>query len=589
MRKLCLPLLVWGIVLGLVGCTRSTQESPTTLNLDLPQKIKGLDPSQTDDLYSSTAVSYAYDGLLKYHYLKRPYVLEANIATAMPTVSADGKTLTFKLRTGILFQDDPSFKATNGKGRELVAQDFIYSFMRLADPKNSSPGWWIFDGKIVGLNEWRDEASKSGKSDYTKKVEGLRALDRYTLQIELKARSEQFLYALAMSYTFPVPQEAVEFYGADFIRTPVGTGPYVLDRKASDISSKLVWVKNPTYRDEFYPREGEAGDKELGLLDDAGKKLPLAEKVILNIIPETQPRWLNFLAGKLDRAEVPKDNIAQAVHPDGKTTDELKKQSIRMQRVPQLEIVRETFNLHDPLMKNKLLRQAISLAINVDQIIELFYGGQATPLFGPIPQGIVGYDPNLKNPYRQHDLEKAKQMLAKAGYPEGKGLTPIEYASVSRTVDRQQAEYMQKQLSEIGVQLKLTFYTWPEFQQVIKNRKAQMWGWAWGADYPDGENFLQLFYSKNLTPGPNDSSYENPVYDRLYEQALSMRNTPERTTIYRKMAEILVEDAVNIWKVSRMKLIAVNPWLKGDKYHEMENGYVRYMRVDPELKKKHAK
>lgn len=567
------------------GCTSSSKKDPPgTLRLSTSAKIKGLDPVFADDLYSGTETGRVYEGLLQYHYLKRPYILIPNLAESMPEVSTDGKTYTFYLKKGVLFQDDPCFKSTAGKGRELTAEDVVYSFMRLADPKLASSGWWIFDGKIAGLNEWREEASKSGSANYGKSVSGLRATNRYTIQLQLTQRSAQFLYFLAMPFTGIVPKEAVDHYGKEFINHPVGTGPFQLAEY--NPASKLVWVKNPTYRLVKYPSEGEPGDKEAGLLEDGGKPLPLSEKIIVQVFIESQPQWLSFLSGKLDASGIPKDNFSQAITPAKELSSELKAKGIRLVRSPQLDITHESFNMTDPLVgKNKLLRQALSLAHNEEEIINIFYNGRAVAAQGPIPPGLAGYDPDFKNAYRQFNLAKAKALLAKAGYPEGKGLPPIEYATLADSTSRQMVEFLQKSLDAIGVKLKVNTYSWPEFQASVKNRRGQMWGFAWGADYPDAENFLQLFYSKNVSPGPNDSNYSNPTFDKLYEKSLLLQDSPRRTALYQQMANILIEDCPWIFGAHRLSYGLVQSWLKNYKLHDFDHGRAKYYRVDPALKK----
>ena len=584
-QRLIATLLVLGTACSFFACTmKSKLDPPNTIHTYSIAKIKGLDPIFADDLYSGQEVGRVYEGLLQYHYLKRPYILIPHLAEILPEVSSDGKMLTFHLKKGVLFQDDPSFKATGGKGREMTAEDVVYSWKRLADPKLSSSGWWIFDGKIIGLNEWRNASSKAGSTDYSQAVEGLRALDRYTVQIKLIQRSAQFLYFLAMPFSAIVPREAVDTYGKEFLNHPVGTGPFKLQE--FNPSSKLVWVKNPTYRRELYPSEGEPGDKEAGLLEDAGKPLPLSDKVIVQIIIESQPQWLNFLAGKLDSSSIPKDNFSQAITASKELTLELKAKGIHLIKAPDVDITHESFNMSDPLMgKNKLLRQALSLAYDQEEVIKLFYNGRAIAAQGPIPPGLAGYDPDFTNPYRQFNVAKAKDLLAKAGYPGGKGLPPIEYATIADSTSRQMNEFLERSLSAIGVSLKVNSYSWPEFNAAIKNRKGQMWGYAWGGDYPDAENFLQLFYSKNSSPGPNDSNYSNPEFDKLYEKSLTLQDTPERTALYRQMAKIVIEDCPWIFGSYRLAYVLVQPWLKNVKVHDFDHGRIKYYRVDASLKK----
>ena len=579
-------ILTLALLVVISACTKHEKEPANTVHVATPEKIKGLDPAMAGDLYSGDEVGKTYEGLLQYHYLKRPYQLTPALAEEMPTYSADHKTLTFKIRKGVLFQDDPCFKETNGKGRELTAEDFIYSFKRIADPKTLSEGWWIFENRVVGLNAWRDEASKSGKTDYSKSIEGLQAPDKYTLQIKLKEASTQFLYYLAMTFAYVIPHEAVEMYKDDFARNPVGTGPFVYDRKNSNLGSRLIWNKNPTYRKEFYPSEGAPGDKEEGLLADAGKPLPMSDRIVVNVFVEPQPMWLNFMSGKLDISGIPKDNYDQAFGADKKLHPDLEQKNIVLHKEPQLDITHESFNLSDPILgKNKYLRQALSMVVNAEQLVDLFYNGRAIAAQGPIPPGLAGYDPTFKNPYRQFNIEKAKELMKKAGYPNGEGLPPIEYNTLSSSTYRQITEYVEKSFAVLGVKLKVNTYTWPEFLAALKNKKGQMWGYAWGADYPDAENFLQLFYSKNVAPGPNDSNYSNPEFDKLYEASLKLHDGAPRTALYQKMVKMLVEDAPWIWAVHRIKYTLSQPWTRNYKLHELEHSMTKYLKIDQTAKK----
>jgi oligopeptide transport system substrate-binding protein len=569
---------------SLCACTSKSKEPANTLHIATPSKIKGIDPIYADDLYGGDEAGRVYEALLQYNYLKRPYVVEPNLAESMPEMSADGKMYTFKLKKGVLFQDDPCFKETGGKGREFTADDVIYSYKRLADPKLTSSGWWIFDGKILGLNEWHDGMANAATVDYSKPIEGLKALDRYTLQIKLKQRSYQFLYFLTMPFTFIVPHEAVEYYGKDFVNHPVGTGPYKLTE--FNPSSRLIWDRNPTYRKELYPSEGMPGDKEAGLLEDAGKPLPLADRIMVEIIEEDQPRWLNFVSGKLDYLAIPKDNRAQAVGPDNQLKPEYKAKGLKLERAPILEVTHVTFNMADPLMgKNKLLRQALSLAYDQETFDQLFYNGWAVKAEGPIPPGLAGYDPNYKNPYRAFNLQKAKDLLAKAGYPGGKGLPTLEVAAQANSTDRQMTEYMEKAFEALGVKLNISQYSWPQFLDAVKNKKAQLWAFSWLADYPDAEDFLQLFYSKNASPGSNDANYNNPEFDKLYEKSLTLPDGPARTQIYKQAAQLVIEDCPWIFGASRLDFTLTQPWMKNFKYNDVDLGRGKYHHIDPALRK----
>jgi len=568
------------------SCSSKSKEPANTLHISSIAKIKGLDPVLAgDDLYASEEVSRVYDTLYQYEYLKRPYVLEPAIAEAMPQMSGDGKTITVKLKKGILFQDDPSFSETGGKGRELTAQDVVYSFERVADPKLNSPGWWIFDGKVVGLNQWHDDMVKAAATDYSKPIEGFKALDRYTVQIKLNQRNYQFFYVLAMPYVGIVPHEAVDHYGKDFVNHPVGSGPFKL--KEFNPSSRLVWDRNPTYRKETYPTAGELDDQKNGLLSEAGKTLPLSDRIVINIIEEDQPRWLNFLSKKLDVLVIPKDNFTQVVGKDDELLPEYKNQGMILQKTPLLETVHITLNMADPVIgKNKFLRQALSQAFDSKGMIDLFYNGAALAAQGPIPPGLSGYDPNLKNPYLQANVAKAKELMSKAGYPNGEGLAPLEVLSQSDTTDRQINEYMEKQFGQIGVKFNNNEGSWPQFQDAVKNKKGQVWSFSWSADYPDAEDFLQLFYSKNSSPGSNDSNYSNPEYDKLYDKALTLPDSPARTVIYQQMVKMVNEDCPWIPFAHRVWHVMEHPWVHGYKYSDVISNRWKYVGVDPALRNK---
>ncbi|MES2856815.1 MAG: ABC transporter substrate-binding protein, partial [Bdellovibrionota bacterium] len=342
--------LVLAFVTGCTKCSRTVDENDTTLNVYVPVNVKGIDPIRADDLYSSTVVQNVFDTLLQYHYLKRPLELEPMAAEALPVASDGGLTHTFKIKKGIKFHDNAAFP--DGKGRELVAQDFIYSFKRLADPKNASQGFWIFDGYIKGLNEWV-EAMRSGKATYETPIEGFSAPDANTLVIKLNKPYYQLYYVLAMGFASAVPKEAIDKYGEEFLNNPVGTGPFMLE-KASDWvrNSKITLKRNPNYREELYPSEGEATDKAAGLLEDAGKKLPFAQTLIFNEIIESQPRWQNFMKGNLEFLEIPNDNFESAVTKEdrNKLQPDLINKGISLSITPNLDITYIGFNMKDPII-----------------------------------------------------------------------------------------------------------------------------------------------------------------------------------------------------------------------------------------------
>lgn len=566
------------VALAMTGCTKKRfDENDNTLNIVIKANIKGLDPIYADDQYSATVIAQMLEGLLQYNYLKRPFTLEPKLAEAMPEISKDGLTYTFKIKKGIKFHDNAAFK--DGKGREVTAQDFIYSWKRLADPRNTSGGFWIFDGKIKGLNEWAT-ALKAEKATYDTPVEGLTAPDANTLVIKLIAPYHQLGYVLTMPFAAVLPREAVEKYGKELLNNPVGTGPYMLE-KASDWvrNSKITMKKNPNYRDDVYPSEGGPGDAEKGLLADAGKKLPLSDKLVINEIVEDQPRWQNGLKGNFDYFEIPKDNFENAVK-DNKIAPELGAKGMGLDITPGLDITYIGFNLLDPAFKNKLVRQAMSRAFDTKTYINKFLNGRGIAAQGPVPPGIDGQEDSFKNPNAQFDVASAKALLAKAGYPDGKGFPELTYEALSDSTGRQGAEFFAQQMAQIGIKVKINSNTWPQFQAKIKAQKAQLFGIAWGADYPDAQNFFQLFYSKNKSPGPNDTSFNNPEFDRIYEASLKLPPGEERTKLYFKLRDIVADECPWVLNAHRLLYKVVHGWLHNFKWTEVGYDYPKYMRVD---------
>ncbi len=578
---------IWGFVVLVLfiaaSCTKNNSEADgeKVLYISTPAKVKGFDPNEASDLYSGNEVARVYEGLLQFHYLKRPYTLAPNLAEAMPTVSTDGLTYTFKLKKGVLFHDNACFP--QGKGREMTSADVVYSIKRLADPKLQSKGWWLVDGKIAGLNDWREKNADAELVDYEAEIPGVKAIDSHTVQFKLTKPFPQFLYALAMPFTSVVPKEAVEKYGAEFLNNPVGTGPFTTETYTQ--SNKIVYTKNPKYRDEFYPSEGEEGDEAKGLLKDKGKKLPLVDKLVVSIITEEQTRWLNFLKGKLDTMSIPAEQFNQVIIPGKGLAEDFTKKGIRAEKKVGLDVTYNAFNHEHKLFKNNLkLRQAMSAAYDRDKINKNFFYGISVPAQSIVPPNIAGHIEGFKGPYQNLDLEKAKKLLAEAGYPNGKGLPEITYHYKYDTKARQMTEMFQQMMSKIGIKIKPMGVTWPELMKLVNTKQTMMFGMAWGADYPDAENFLQLLYSPNQAPGSNGSNFHDPEFDKMYEKASVMGDTPERTALYEKMYKYAAEKTPLIFGFHRVGYGLLHSWLKNFKFTEFTHGISKYYDIDMKTK-----
>jgi ABC-type transport system substrate-binding protein len=595
------PLAVCAAALALAGgCDEAKEPDARFVSV---AEIKGFDPIFCNDQYSSGAQVQVYEGLFEFSYLKRPLALEPLLAAAMPEISPDGLVYTFKLRDAV-FQDDPCFPG--GKGRAVAAQDLVWCWKRLmADP--SSTGAWIFEGKIKGLDEWAAKAQKRVREPdlfdrvnehyavesplmapiMAEEVAGLSAVDANTLRVELTEPYPQFMWTTAMSFTVAYPHEAVERYGIDFMNHPVGTGAYrVEDYWIFD--HKITFVRNPTWHGGTYPAEGEPGDKELGLLDDAGKALPFLDRIEFVTIVESQPRWLRFLAGNVDRVETEREIWEKAMTEKGELKRELADKGIWVQKQPMADIAFTSFNMDDAVIgapageRGRKVRQAMSLAFDQALWIKVMRNGfWAIPARGPVPPAVAGYVGDVGDSFTGHDVARARRLLEEAGYPGGRGIPALGYEAYSSdAVARTGDEIFRNSMKDIGIEVDIHSNTWDQFDDKVKKKAAQVFGMAWAADYPDAQNFLQLFYGPNESPGPNNSNYKNPAYDKLYDEMKLMQPGPARDDVIRKMLKILNEDCPWSYTDHRIRYSYSRSWLKNYKYQDINPWLFKYYRVD---------
>jgi ABC-type transport system substrate-binding protein len=572
-------------LLPICGCGKSPSGqdgNEIVLRAAIPAKVRGLDPGDIGDTTSSTVASQIFDCLYQYHYLKRPYELIPSLAENMPQVSDDGLTYTVKIKKGIRFANDACF--ADGKGRELKADDFIYAWKRIANIKYLSKNWWIFDGKIVGLNEFREytkTCATSADVDYNRTVEGLQTPDDYTIIIKLRKPWPQIIYILAHLPTAPVAKEAVDKYGKEIVSHPVGTGAFVL--KIWRRGSYIELEKNPGFRDEYYPAEGGAGDAAAGLLADAGKKLPFVNRIIWKEIEEDQPRWLLFLQGRIDVSGIPKDNFNQTIDPRGDLTADMKERNMRLQIFRDPSTFWLGFNIEDPVLgKNKPLREAISCAIDRKKYIDLFTNNRADIAYGFIPPLMKSYDPNIRQIAKNDfNVERAKQLAQDAAKLCG-GTVPTLKLAVpgTDTVQRQQGQFLQRCLKNVGIEIEVDYMDWPTFQDKVNTKSAQMFMLGWVADYPDAESFMQLFYSKNSSPGSNNFNYSNPEFDALYEKLAVMPDSPQREKLYRQAEQMIIEDCPAAFLLHGVEYVLLHDWVKNYKSNVFAYGVSKYRRID---------
>jgi len=447
----------------------------------------------------------------------------------------------------------------------------------------------------VGLQEYNDfqrnRAKNQKPADYSYPVEGLQLdpNDRYAFRILLNQPYPQLRYLMAMNFTAPIPREAAELYGSEFRRHPVGCGPFVLAEWTPKL--RLVLKRNPHFRTEFYPNEGDPGDREAGLLADAGKKLPLVDSIVYTIIKEDITGWNLFLQGYMDSWSVPKESFSKVVSQQGTLTPEMKDRGMELDHSRDPNIGYYAFNMMDPVVGGytpgkRKLRQAISMAIDVQASIDLFNSGLGTQAQFLIPPGIFGYDKDYHNPYRQYSIQGAKRLLAEAGYPDGIDVKSNERLTIyfdnalTTPAGRQFVQYLMQQFSAVGIRLVPRTWRHEVWQERIDKGQFQFIRWGWLADYPDPENFVFLLYGPNRRPGPNSSGYDNPEYNRLFEQMRSMDDGPERLAIIRRMRDIAVEDCPWVFESHDEGLGLHYNWLRNVKRHPVALDALKYRGVD---------
>ena len=531
-----------------------------------------------------------FEPLYGFDYLARPYVRVAKLATALPTITDGGRVWTMHVRPGIYFADDPAFK---GRRRELTAADYVYSWKRLLDPRMRSPFAWYLQGKIVGADEVIAAANRSGKFDYDAPIAGLRALDRYTIRIELKEPDYILFGYLCSSPMAAVAREVVERYGDDngwVMDHPVGTGPFML--KSWRRGQQIVLVRNPGYRDERFPEATDPADRALfGKL--RGRRLPLLDEVDITIMEESNPRMLAFDSGALDYVNLPSELSDRALDPSGKLKASYVARGVTLSRLTQPSLAYAYFNMQDPVVggytRDKVaLRRALAMAFDTPELIRVVYQGQALPATQPIPPNVPGHDDSL-NVAAPFDPAAARALLDRFGYvdkdgdgwrdlPDGKPLL-LSMASTPSTRDREIDEVWQRSLKAIGVRMDFVKQKWPDLLKMGKAGQLQMWRIGWINAYAEGDAFFQLLYGGNIGQ-TNYARFDLPQYNDLYRQSRMLPDGPERNRIYRKMSELVA--AYNPWdlNVYTVENTLVQPWVLGYKKNAYWENPWMYLDVD---------
>ncbi len=609
---------------------------------------KHLDPVQSYTSDEADFTMQVYEPPLQYHYLKRPYELVPLTALEVPKaeVIEGGKFTVYeiRIRPGIRYQPHPGFVAQNLSlsprkiedlkspydlplgTRELVADDFIYQIKRLAHPRLHSPILGLMSEYIVGLRDYAGELRKLDRTDgwldlRRYPLRGVEKTGSHSFKVTLNGSYPQFIYWLAMPFFAPVPWEAERFFEQPGMLEknftldwwPVGTGPYMLTE--NNPNARMVLERNPNFRGEPYPADGEPGDAEAGLLQDAGRTMPFIDQVVFSREKESIPYWNKFLQGYYDISGIGSDQFDQAVRVsiegDANVTPEMEEKGIRLSTSVETSTFYVGFNWLDPVVGGQMggesaerarkLRHAISIAFDIEEQITIFMNGRGIAAQGPIAPGIFGYREGEEglNPvvYDWRDgkpvrkpLEAARRLLAEAGYPNGRDAKTgqplvIYFDTVARGAgDKAAFDWYRQQLDKLSIQLEIRTTDWNRFQEKIRTGNTQTFRLGWNADYPDPENFLFLLHgaqSRAKTQGENAANYANPEYDALFQKVKHMPNSPERQRLIDRMVQIARVDAPWIWGVHPKAYSLRHSWVGNDKPNTMARNGIKYLKIDP--------
>lgn len=476
---------------------------------NLTESPRSLDPARVGDTASGWIAENIFEGLVAFS----PELEIVPCLAESWEVSDDGTMYTFHLRRGVRFHDSPAFPG--GGGREVTAHDVLYSLTRIANPATRSTGYWVWNGKVKGITEFHDQKAE--------RVQGFRVLDDYTFRFVLEKPFAPFLNLVAMSYGFVVPREAVEYYGEDFFQNPVGTGPFQFVEWIPD--RRVVLERNPNYWDK---------DKE-------GYPLPYLDQILVRFIGESIPEFQEFVMGNLEYVQPIAPDMWDGIFDrENNLRPSFKK--FQIQRKEMLSLNYFGFHMEiAPLCTDKRLRHAMNYAINREAINEHILRGEGSPAKGPIPPSMPGYGENVEG--FTYDPDRARQLLAEAGYPDGEGL-PVITLQLNSAGRRNEliAEVIQQQLQEVGFKINLKIVEWAQHLDSVESGKVGFFRLGWIADYVDPENFLALFHTSNFSPaGPNSTHFSDPRFDELFEEALRTLDDEKRFELYHEAERIVMD------------------------------------------------
>ena len=565
------------------------------LRYAFPVAESGFDPAQISDTYSRTVTCHVFEALYAYDHLARPAKIVPLTADGMPVVEDEYKTWTFKVQKGIFFADDPAFK---GAKRELTAEDFVFAIKRYADPAVKSPLWASVENwKVLGLGALRKEAlDRKAPFNYDAPVEGLRALDRHTLQVRFAEPLPRFLSNMAVSDLFGADaREVTQFYGDKIAEHPVGTGPFRLAQWRR--SSLIVLERNPAYRERSWQSEPAADDAEAQAVAARlrGRRLPLLDRVEISIIEEAQPRWLAFLNGQHDMIDRVPPEYTDVAMPGGKVAPNLARQGIRGQRTLMSDVTFTYFNMGDPVVgglapHQVALRRAIGLGFDTEREIRLIRRGMAIAAQSPVMPHLSGYDPAFKSEMSEYNPARAKALLELHGYvdrngdgwrelPDGRPLE-LNIATQPDQASRQLDELWKKCMDAIGLKVVFKPAKWPENLKAGRAGKLQMWALASGASGGDGQGMITRYFGPQ-SGNQNIARFKLPALDEIHEKMSRLPDGPERQALFDQAKRIAVAYMPYKLRTHRMTIDLLHPGVVGYRRPLFWNEWWHLVDVEP--------
>lgn len=592
--RLAVAICLTPLVLGGAVVDARAADMTKTLHVAFANTESGFDPQAVNDSTSFAVVGAIFDPLYGYDYFARPLRMVPNTAAGLPEVTDAGRTYTIRVKPGIYFASDGAFK---GKKRELTAEDYVYSLKRIFDPKVRSYFVYLFENKLVGLDDVLARARASSSFDYDAKIDGLQALDRFTLQIRFKRPYYEFASWLATAPFAAVAREVVDAYkdpSNKVMENPVGTGAYRLTQWTR--GHHILLQANPDYREVAYPAPGLGSAPGDGAIAQGmtGRKLPIVGNVNISIIEDDQPRLLTFDAGKFDYITLPA-SLAEKVLDASALKPEYVRRGIVLYREVAPIIGFFYFNLDHPLVggytpAKVALRRAISMGYDRDTSVKQLLNGQGIPANQPVPPPLYGHDPKYIARYG-YDPSAARALLDRFGYkardgdgyralPDGKPLTVV-LGSKTDAAARTSDELWKRNMDAIGIRVTFLKNKMSELIKMSEAGQLMMWGANWETfDFPDGIDSYSYFYSKNIGL-LNDARMRLPAFDALYEAARNLPDGARRTAIFDQMNDMIFNYAPWILTNYPYQNVLVQPWVKGYKQNALSLQQWRYYDSTP--------